>query len=114
MTSMAFTVKFSEQAADDLDEILRYISEELYNPQAAGRFYEAVGKKLGLLREQPHMFPLYHDEKLSAEGFHAAIIGNFLLFYLVDDDNSLVNIARILYGKRDIPAVFGGFPSERN
>jgi toxin ParE1/3/4 len=95
---MAFKVKFSDQAADDLDEIIRYISEELRNPQAAGHFYGAVDEKLALLREHPYMFPLYHDGKLSAEGFHSVAIGNFIMFYLVDDDMSLVNIARILYG----------------
>jgi toxin ParE1/3/4 len=103
---MAFKVKLSEQAADDLDEIIRYISEELCNPQAAGHFYGTVNEKLELLREHPHMFPLYHDEKLSAAGVHSVTIGNYVMFYLVDDDMSMANIARILYGKRDIPAVF--------
>ncbi|MDR3288403.1 MAG: type II toxin-antitoxin system RelE/ParE family toxin [Peptococcaceae bacterium] len=104
---MAFKINFSEQAADDLDKIVKYIREELSNPQAARRFYEAVDEKLRLLREHPYMFPSYHDEKLSAEGFRSAVIGNFMMFYLVDDGMSLVSIARILYGKRDIPTVWG-------
>ena len=29
------------------------------------------------------------------------------MFYLVDDEKSIVSIARILYGKRDISSVFG-------
>jgi plasmid stabilization system protein ParE len=76
---MAFKIKFSEQAADDLDEIVRYISEELCNQQAAEHFYDAVDEKLALLRKHPHMFPLYHNEKLSAEGVHSVVIGNFVL-----------------------------------
>jgi addiction module RelE/StbE family toxin len=103
---MVFKVDFSEQAADDLDEIIRYISGELCNPQAAERFFNAVDKKRGLLREQPYMFPLYHDEKLSADGYRFSAIGNYVLFYLVDDEKSVVSIARILYGGRDIPSVF--------
>jgi toxin ParE1/3/4 len=104
---MAFRVEYSEQAADDLIEIISYISDELYNPQAAKNFYEAVDGKLGLLREHPYIFPLYHDEKLGAEGYHAVAIGNFLMFYLVDDGICIVNIARILYGKRDVLSAFG-------
>ncbi|MDR1194251.1 MAG: type II toxin-antitoxin system RelE/ParE family toxin [Peptococcaceae bacterium] len=104
---MAFTVKFSEQAAADLDEIIRYISYDLGNPQAAENFYKAVNEKLGSLREYPYMFPLYHYEKLSSEGYRYAVIGNFLLFYLVDEDEPVVSIARILYGKRDMPSIFG-------
>ena len=103
---MAFRIEFSQQAEYDLNEIVRYMNDELFNPQAAERFYQAVGEKLELLREQPYIFPLYHDEKLSAEGYHFVVIDNYLMFYLIDDDTSIVNIARLLYGKRDIFAVF--------
>jgi addiction module RelE/StbE family toxin len=103
---MAFRVKYTKQAADDLSKIIIYISDELCNPQAAEKFYKAIKEKLVLLRDHPYMFPLYHDEKLSSEGFRAAIIGNFLLFYIVDDDKSVVSIARILYGKRDVLSVW--------
>jgi len=103
---MVFKVKFSEQATDDLDGIIAYIEDELYNPQAAERFYNLVNKKRALLREHPYMFPLCPDEKLRAEGYRSVVIGNFIMFYLVDDDKSVVNIARILYRRRDIPSAF--------
>jgi addiction module RelE/StbE family toxin len=103
---MIFRVEYSERAASDLADIIGYISDKLCNPQAAERFYNAVSEKLGLLREHPYMFPLRHDEKLSAEGVRFAVIGNYLIFYLVDDDNSVVSIARILYGRRNIPSIF--------
>jgi len=103
---MIYSVDFSKQAADDLSEITRYISEELYNPQAARRFYNEVTNKLTLLREQPYMFPLYHDEELSAKGIHSIVIGNFLMFFVVDDEKKVVSIVRILYGRRDIPYLF--------
>ena len=103
---MAFRVEYSERAADDLSDIISYISGELCNPQAAERFYNNVNEKLGLLREHPHMFPFHHDKKLNAEGLRFAVIGNYLMFYLVDDDNSVVSIARILYGRQDIQFVF--------
>ena len=103
---MVFKVKYSEQANDDLADIIRYIGDELCNPQAAERFYAAVNKKLDLLREHPYMFPLHRDEKLNAEGIRFTIIGNYLMLYLVDDESSVVNITRILYGKRDMSSVF--------
>ena len=104
---MIYKVDFAEHAAADLSEIIRYISEELYNPQAAGRFYNEVDEKRKLLCEHPYMFPLHHAEELSAEGIRATVIGNFVMFYVVDDEKSIVSIIRILYGRRDIPSVFG-------
>jgi len=47
---MTFDVEFSEQGNRDLDEIIRYISEELFSPQAAQKFYSAVNEKLKYYR----------------------------------------------------------------
>jgi len=103
---MAFKVEYSERAAADLADIIAYISGEFCNPYAAERFYNSVNKKLALLREQPYMFPLHHDVKLNAEGVRFAVVGNYLMLYLIDEDNSAVSIARILYGSRDISTAF--------
>jgi len=103
---MAFRTEFSEQADFDLDEILRYISDELCAPRAAERFYLAVFDKLDFLRDNPYMYPLHHNEMLNAKGLHFIIISNYLLFYTINDIENVVTIVRILYGKRDFNTAF--------
>jgi len=103
---MAFKVEFSEQGSRDLDVIIGYISDDLSSPQAAQKFFNAVNEKLIKLQDSPYLYPLYHDDKLAKEGFRFITLGNYLMFYLVDDDTSVVSIVRIIYGRRDIPAVF--------
>jgi len=60
---MAFQVRHTEQSYDDLDGIIGYISEELFNSQAAERFYNNVAEIIERLKENPYIFPLYHDQK---------------------------------------------------
>ena len=84
---------------------MRFLSDELYSPKAADKFYKGVSDKIELLRDNPYLFPLYHDEKLSAEGYRFAVVGNYLIFYVIDDSNSVVTIVRILYRRRNIPAI---------
>jgi len=103
---MAFRIKFSEQADNDLDEILQYISNELLAPQAAERFYHTVFEKVAFLCDNPYMYPLHHNDLLKAKGFHFVVISNYLLFYIIDDIESVVTIVRILYGKRDFNSIF--------
>jgi len=103
---MAFKIKFSHQAASDLDEIIYYISSDLHSPKAAERFYKEVNKRLDLISDNPHMYPLYHDKKIHACGFRFIVIGNYLMLYQVDDESSSINITRLLYGGRDLSAVF--------
>jgi plasmid stabilization system protein ParE len=46
---MGFKIKYSEQAADDIERIIQYICDELCNRQAAEHFYSEVNRKLDLL-----------------------------------------------------------------
>jgi len=106
---MAFRVKHTEQSYDDLDRIIEYISEKLFDMHAAERFYNKVTEIIERLKENPYIFPLYHDEKLSAEGYRFAVIGNYLMLFNIDerdDSNKIVNILGIVYGRRDVPAIF--------
>ena len=103
---MAFKVKYSEQASDDLADIIRYINDVLCNPRAAERFFIATTEKIKLLRENSYLYPLHHDKQLRAEGYRFVAVGNYLMFYVIDDGNSIVNIVRIVYSKRNIPAIF--------
>ena len=102
---MAFKVKYSEQSSKDLADIIKYISYELCSPKAAENFYMGVLEKIELFSENPYIFPLYHDERPSAEGYRFAVVGHYLMFYVIDDDNSIVTIVRILYGRRNIAAI---------
>jgi len=105
---MDFRVKLSEQAAQDVSDIIEYICDVLYNPGAAEHFYSEVNKKRGKISENPYMYPLSRDKKLSAECIRTAIIGNYLMFYSVDEANNTACIIRIIYGKRDLISIFSG------
>ncbi|MBO6229903.1 MAG: hypothetical protein IJ784_13790 [Ruminiclostridium sp.] len=48
------------------------------------------------------MYPLYHDEDIAARGYRYAVVGNFLIFYKVNEAEKSVLIARFLYGEQNI------------
>lgn len=104
--NMDFQVKISRQAAGDLSDIIKYISDVLCSPGAAERFFNEVDKRLNLINKNPFMYPLFRDERVGSEGNRAVVIGNYLMFYIVDEANTLAYITRIVYGKRDITALF--------
>ena len=106
MINLDFNIKYSEQSANDLSEIISYIKDDLCSPIAAKNFYTTVKEKLEFLREHPYMYPLYHDKKLSKKGYRYIVIGNYLIFYIIDKESSIVNILRILYSGRDMFAIF--------
>ncbi len=50
----------------------------------------------------PNRFRLYDEEPWKSKGLRVLPIKNYLIFYITDEENKTVYIARIMYGGRKI------------
>ena len=92
---------FSKLYHSDLDESYDYISNKLFNPMAADRLIIEAKTKLIEVRNNPAHRPLVNDEYLANLGYRLKVVKNYLLFYIIGNDNMHIKIVRFLYGKRD-------------
>ncbi len=95
---MAYKLIVSKEAHND---IVHYIAVELANPKAAVSFLDDVEKNYYGVVNNPRMYSLCQDARLSREGYRKIVVKNYLILYRVDDDTKAVIIARIIYGGRN-------------
>lgn len=98
---LIYNYKFTEAARLDLDEILTYISSTLNNPKAAGDFLKNVKSVIENIRHFPHMGSVPDNEYVTNKNVRKVLIGNYLMYYLPDDNEREIVILRIIYGKRN-------------
>lgn len=98
--SSLYKLEFLPSAKQDMVEIVRYISKELHNPVAADRlatsFLEAADRAAAF----PYAAPSYNPIRPLKHEYRKLIIQNYILFYLVDERNQVVNIAYVTYAKK--------------
>ncbi len=95
-----YTIKMTPKAADDLDNIYQYISEELFLTSSAANILERIERGIMRLREFPFSCNYVADEYLRNKGYRKLIVDNYIVFYLIEEENSQVIIMRVLYGKQ--------------
>ena len=86
----------------DLDSVMTYIETELFNAGAAANLLDRSEETVARIAENPLMYPLYHDDDIAARGYHYTIVGNYLIFYKINETDKSVFIARFLYGGQNI------------
>ena len=96
-----YKIDVSEPAENDLKEIVRYITSQLSAPLSAIHLMDLIESAIEGLSDMPQRFPLISDERLSQMGYRKLVVKNYLVFYLIDEKNKVVEIGRILYGRRD-------------
>ena len=77
------------QMAEDLEEY----------PQKAARILSKLDKILSHLALMPEMFPVYEDFPI----FRKIVVEDYVVFYLLDRVNNVVEIHRLLYGAMNLP-----------
>jgi len=98
---MAYKLIITDEANDDIDEIIGYISNVLKNPAAAGSLLSEIEKSYDTISHSPESFPYCKDKYLRTKGYRKIIVKNYTIFYRVAPDANIVYIMRVIYSKRD-------------
>jgi addiction module RelE/StbE family toxin len=96
-----YRVEVSESAENDLRDIVNYITMQLSAPLAAKTLLETLEKSLFGLEDMPYRHQLVSDERLSILGYRKLIVKSYVVFFIINEDDKVVDIVRILYARRN-------------
>ncbi|NLO41109.1 MAG: type II toxin-antitoxin system RelE/ParE family toxin [Ruminiclostridium sp.] len=96
-----YKLRISELAHSDLDGIVSYIAIVLSNPVAASNFMKELEKHYGHLKNNPYMYEMCNNLRLQRENYRRVPINNYVLIYKVNEEDKIINIYRIFYGRQD-------------
>lgn len=94
---MAYKLKISRTAREELERIVCHIVEQLCNPKAASDFLDLLEEKYKFISENPYMYPLSQDLRLRRKGYHLATAKKFLVLYRIIEEQKQVNVGGIFY-----------------
>lgn len=96
-----YRVDVSEPAEKDLRDIVRYITSQLSAPVSALKMMSFLEEAMAGLSDMPQRYPFVAEECLSQKRYRKIIIKNYVIFFSIDEENKVVDVERILYGRRD-------------
>ena len=99
---MAFKLEVIKSYEDDVSAALDYICDCLASPIAARNLRAKLRHMITLIKDNPFIFPLYHDERLAKLGYRFTAVGNYLLFYRVDEAQKIIYITHLFNGRQNI------------
>lgn len=97
-----YHVKFSMTAQTDIYNIVQYIQLALQEPGTAVKLYWKIKEEINSLSQLPERCPLVDIPDIRELGVRRLLIQNYSVFYVVDQKQSVVKIARVIYAGRDI------------
>lgn len=98
----AYNVEYSADAFGDLREIYTYIADELKVPGIAKTQVNRIRRELRALDFMLTRHALVEWEPWNSMEMRQLLVDNFIVYYLIDNEERTVTIVRIFYGRRDV------------
>lgn len=92
---MNYRVLVTDEATDDVFQLVKYIYVELGNPDAADKLHENLNREV----ENMGVLPLkFSDSGIRYRGYviHKKVYQSYLFFYIINKKNQTVYVLRIL------------------
>jgi toxin ParE1/3/4 len=102
MPKVKYQINLTEAAEQDLTEIADYIAGE--NPSVALKVIVRIEKNIVKLENFPLIGVVPRIRRLARKGYRILIVDDYLIFYIIN--NEIIEIRRILSGKRDYQFLF--------
>lgn len=99
-----YRVTITPRAIEELMSICSYV--ELESPQAAAAIAQDLLDAIDSLVLFPRRFKVHERRKEAGKIVHSMPVRPFLVYYRVDDRNSLVEVLSVRHGKRLQPKRF--------
>ncbi len=97
---MRYTVKITDKALMDMEDIYKYIAEQLHAPHNAISQYNRISEAIEKLDVFPERIAIIDSEPECNMGLRMMIVDNYSVFYVVEKD--IVIVTRVLYSASDI------------
>ncbi len=106
---MKYAVVITDTAKQDLREIAVWIANQSKNIETAKRFVNELRERCQALYKFPAIGSFPRDHVLKCAGFRFVTHKDYLVFYLIDEENKTVIVMAIFNAKKDYMRVMRNF-----
>ena len=96
-----YKLKISKLYKEDVSSSYNYIKYKLEAPMASNNLKKEIKEKMNKIKENPQIRPLVQDKYLASLGYRLINVKNYMLFYIINEDDKHIKIIRFLYNKRN-------------
>ncbi len=98
---MKYNVKMTKYATEQLKSTVMYISKTLLVPDTARAWTNKLKAEISKLSELPNRFMLVDEEPWHSQGVHKMFVGNFIVYFWIDESKKDVWVIAVVYGRSD-------------
>jgi plasmid stabilization system protein ParE len=91
-------------ADEEINGVVEYLDEN-FSSDIAMRYFDYIYETIRSLSIMPNRCPLVRNGELRKQGYRWVPVENYTVYFIVNDEKSIVRIERIMHSSRDYTAI---------
>ena len=96
-----YSIKIMDMENKNIDDIYRYISNELLAKNAAIDIISKLESAIKSLETMPKRFPTRKTGNYARKGYRQVLVGNFIIVYRINELKKEVLVVSVRYSKNN-------------
>jgi plasmid stabilization system protein ParE len=96
-----YKVKLAKVVKKEIRDIFDYIKKDLQEPETAKGIMREIDNTIIGFKSMPGRWSLNPDEVLARRGYHRALAKNYVILFLIDEQNKIVSVAHVFHGTQN-------------
>lgn len=96
-----YIVQMSIKAKKDIQSIVDYMRYELMEPSIARKYEKLIKEEIQRLEYSPQKYAAISSDNVKINNIRKLVVKNYIVFYRINEEENIVNIVRVLYGRTD-------------
>lgn len=101
MDTNEYKVIITPTAYKEINKIYDYITDDLYAENAAKRLMKKIEEEVLSLKYAPKIHTKIEKFDELKRDYRRIVINNYIILYTIDEENNVVFISHIYYGRRN-------------
>ena len=101
-----YKITYLPVARKDIENTILYIVKTLNAPAAANNLLSEINKALSQIQHFPYSYKVFHILFKTEYEYRILPVKNYLLFYIVKEDEKIIEIHRMIYSKMNLTKIF--------
>lgn len=95
----AYKVQITEDAKQDITEIIIYIKAKLKEPQIAMQYKKIFKAAIMKLKDSADIYNVIDEKLIGIKDIRKVNVKNFLIFYRINKNEDIVEVFAVFYAK---------------
>lgn len=96
------TIIYTQKALSDLDAIFVYIADVIGMRETAAEVITHIRDSISELKTFPKRHKVWQSEPWKSRGLRFFSVGNYTVFYRIDETADTIFVEKIIYSRRNI------------